>query len=266
MAIKIVACDVDGTLINKDNVLTEKVTTTIKKVSSKGVKFCIATGRMFCSAQVFAKELQLDTPLISYNGALIKNAKSQNVYNSNTLDIDVAKDVLQMCKVNNWHVQKYVGDCLSVKVANEKAQYYSSRIKVPLQIEGEDFYKVQEAPNKLMLIVEPKDQQEIMAQLKKNFADKVHITSSNDRFIEVITPGVNKGVALKYLADLYGFLPEEIMACGDSYNDIEMLEFAGLSVVMDNANDEVKKHADFITKSCNEDGVAHALERFCCNE
>ena len=262
MAIKLVACDVDGTLINKDNYLSDKVKEMVKKTSAQGVKFCIATGRMFRSAQLFAQELELDTPLISYNGALIKNAQTEKIYHSTTLNKVVAVEILNMCKDNNWHVQKYIDDLLCVKEVNAIAQHYSDRIRVPLAVEGENFYKVQQAPNKLMLIVDPKEQQQIMAELAEKFADSVHITNSNDRFIEVIEPGVNKGVALEYVAALFGLLPEEIMACGDSYNDLEMLQFAGTSVVMDNAPDAVKQHADFVTASCEEDGVAVALEKF----
>lgn len=262
MTIKLVACDVDGTLISKDNHLSEKVKLAIKKVSAQGVQFCIATGRMFSSAQFFAKELGLDTPLISYNGALIKNAKTGQIYNSISLNKDVAAEILNMCKDNNWHVNKYINDRLCVKEINDIANNYSNKINIPLDVEGDVFYDVKEAPNKLMLIVEPKEQAAIMSELKEKFADSVYVTNSNDRFIELVQPGVNKGVALKYVADLLGLAPDEIMACGDSYNDMEMLDFAGLSVVMDNAPADVKKQADFVTTSCNEDGVAVALEKF----
>lgn len=262
MTIKLVACDIDGTLINKDNLLSEKVIDAVQKATAKGVRFCIATGRMFCSAQIFAKQLGLDTPIISYNGSLVKNAKSEEVYYSVCLDIDVAREVLKLCKENSWHTQKYLNDKLYVKDTNNIAKIYSDKINVPLNLEGDEFYEITDSPNKLMVIVEPSEQKQVIDELSKRFKGRLHVTSSNNRFIELLQSGVNKGIALKRLGELFNISPSEIMACGDSYNDLEMLDFAGVSVVTANADDQVKTYADFITTSCNEDGVAVALEQF----
>ena len=262
MKIKLIACDMDGTLLTNEHLLSQPIKDAVQEATAKGIKFCIATGRMFCSALPFAKQLGLDTPIISYNGALVKSASDDRVYHSQTLDKDLAESVLALCKKNDWYVQKYVEDVLSVDRITAVAKSYSEQVRVRVHAQGEDFYRVDTAPHKLLLVVDPLLAAEVSEEIKASFGSDLVVTSSSPRFIELIPLGVNKGVALAALAASFGISPAEVMACGDSYNDLEMLKFAGYSIAMDNAVPELKDVASFVTKSNQQDGVALAIRRF----
>lgn len=261
MAIKLIACDLDGTLLDEDNRISERTKAAVKAAQAQGVRFCIATGRMFRSARQFADLLELETPIISYNGALIKDTVTENILRSAPLDISVAEQVLFYCRENDWYVQKYVNDNLYVKALTGYAERYSKRVNVPVIAEGDDFCKLLQAPDKLMLVVDPDEQPKILAKLKQVFAKDVFITTSNNRFIEIIRPNVNKGSALAYLSDYFNIDKAEVMALGDSFNDMEMIEFAGLGIAVENAAQELKEVCDFVTSSNLEDGVAFAIEK-----
>ncbi len=262
MKIKLVACDLDGTLLTANNFISDKTKTNIKLLQNMGIKFCIATGRMFISALPYAKFLELDTPIISYNGALIKDSKSLDVYYSKPLDIVVAKQVLQYGKDNNLYMQKYVEDNLYAEKIINISDIYSKKVGIKIQALGDDFYNVKTAPNKIMFIVEPLKQQAIINEMKSIFAGTAFITSSSKRFIELIDISVNKGAALKFLADYYNIAMAETMAIGDSSNDIDMLDCAGFSVAPENADNIIKDKVDFVSSSNEQDGVALALEKF----
>lgn len=260
MAIKLIACDLDGTLLNYDGQISDRTKEIIKKAQEKGTKFCIATGRMFRSACQFAKILDIKCPVISYNGALIKDFVTDEILYSLPLDISIAQKVLLYCKKNNWYVQKYEDDFLYVESMTGYAQRYAQKVSVPVKAQGDAFYELKQPPNKLMLVVDETKQQDILRELRVFFGEDIFITTSNNRFIEIINPGVNKGTALAYLCRSLNIEKDQVMALGDSFNDIEMLEYAGLAVAMGNAAPELKAVSNFISLDNHNDGVAAAIE------
>lgn len=262
MTIKLIACDLDGTLLAGDKNISGTNILFVKKAMEKGVFFCIATGRMFCSAVQFADVLGLDGPLLAYNGALIKDIGKDEVLRAMPLDKAAAQEILLYCREKDLYIQKYLSDRLYVKSATETAKAYSSKIRVPFVEEGEAFFSLSGAPSKLMLIVKEELRDEIMAELKAKFAQKVFITTSNPRFIEIVRPDVNKGEALTWLASKMGIKMDEVMAIGDSYNDMEMLQQAGVSVATENAEPGIKEMCSFVTATNDEDGVAKAIDRY----
>ena len=262
MKIKLVACDLDGTLLTDELKISRRTAETIRRAQAAGVKFCIATGRMFRSALRFAEELALDTPLIAYNGALLKDVRTGEVYFSQPMELTAAREVLDFARNNGLYVQKYIDDQLYVEKINEQAASYSYKVRVEAKEQGPDFYRLDTPPDKLLFIVEPARRQAIIEELLGLFAGRASITSSSPRFVEVLNHNVSKGAALCLLARLFSLNPEEVMACGDSHNDLEMLTYAGVSVAMGNAEAPVKSAADFVTAGNEADGVALALEKF----
>ncbi len=262
MKIKLIACDVDGTLLGKKLVLSGRLKSVVKEAGERGVAFCIATGRMFSSALPFAQELGLSTPLIAYNGALVKNAATHELYDANPLDIEVAGEILALCEKKGWYIQKYLNDRLYVAEVTEAGRAYAVRTNVEINPEGGAFYRLATAPHKLMMIAEPEESLLIKKELAEVFGERLAITSSNPRFIELVQPGVNKGTALAHLAAKLSLRPAEIMAIGDAHNDLEMVKFAGIGVAVANAAPELKEAARFVSAACEEDGAALAIEKF----
>lgn len=262
MTIKFIACDLDGTLLNGQGAISARTQAVIKLAQDKGAIFSIATGRMFCSALQFASLLETKGPVISYNGALVKEAVTGQVLRSLPLDLAAAGEVLAYCKEKGWYAQKYENDFLYVHSLTGYAERYSKKVNVPVEAQGEAFYEFVQPPDKLMLVVEPEEQPSILADLKEKFAGKVFITTSNSRFVEIIRPGVNKAAALKFVCSHLGVDSSEVMAIGDSFNDMEMLEYAGVGVAVENADPQVKAISDFVTLSNDNDGVAKAIEKY----
>lgn len=262
MDIKLIACDLDGTLLADDLTVSKRTRAAVRKVREGGIKFCLATGRMFCSAARFAGLLELDTPLIAYNGALIKDVPTGKVYLSKPLERAAAGEVLVFGRENGFYAQKYVHDRLYVERLTERTERYSRRIGVRAEEEGEEFYRLSSSPDKILFVVDPARQAFLLDELQRRFAGRIFVTSSSDHFVEVISPGVNKGDALAWLAGLWRIERTAVMAVGDSFNDLEMIRWAGTGVAMGGAPPQIRAAADFVTAGNNENGVAAALEKY----
>ena len=260
MQIKLIASDMDDTLLNHDNKISERNANAIRSALDKGVVFMIATGRMFCSARPYALDLGLDVPLVTYNGALVKGAKSGEVFYEHKLNYDTALEVLAYCKEHKYYAQVYIGDDILVDKKGKWSDKYSEIIGVPITEIGEAVYEIKEAPYKILVMTETEDFQPTWKAFAEKFAGKIVVTSSRDNFLELMEPGVNKWEAVKAVAESYNIKPEETMCIGDSNNDLAMIKNAGIGVAVGNAKDSVKEHAKIVTASNNDDGVAMVVE------
>jgi len=262
MPIKLVAVDLDDTLLNSKIAIGPRSLVAIREAMAQGVVVTIATGRMYRSTLPFARQLELDVPLITYNGALVKASLSGTTYLHRPLDLAVAREVLALFKDRGWHIQAFVDDVLYVAEINDKVLSYQRVAKVEPVVIGKDLYRLTAPPTKLLAIADPAEIKAIYKEVHATFGDRLFLTASKRYFLEMINPDVNKGKALAFLAAQLGIKREEVMAVGDSYNDLEMIEYAGLGVAMGNAPDEVKARAKAVTCSNDEDGVAEAIWRY----
>ena len=261
--IKLVAVDLDDTLLRDDLTISEHTQEILRRVRESGVVVTISTGRMLPSARPYAEQLGFDVPIITYQGALVKSVFSGEVIYECPLNEDVARLVIQYGRKKGIHVNFYLEDKLYVERVTPVGEHYERLAGVPFT-RVSDLEELLEAglPYKLLLIQEEQligqSLQELREILQKEGLD-AHLTKSKPTYLEVNHPKATKGTALEKLADWLGVSREEVMACGDSYNDLEMLEFAGCSVAVANAYPEVLSKAKYITSSNNEDGVARAL-------
>jgi hypothetical protein len=264
MEYKLIAIDMDDTLLSDELVLPKEVKRVITKAINKGVRVTIATGRMYSSALPYIQQLELDIPIITYNGALIKEAISGEVLYHRPVLVDLAKRVSNLAMREGWHLNIYLDDLLYVNKLGDEAKIYEeiSGIK-PILINGEGEDLLTDSPTKLLIVGEDLEQTtRILTKMDKIFGDRLNITRSKDRFVEIMQKGVSKGIALNDLAADFGIKREEVMAIGDSLNDLEMIEYSGLGVAVANASKEVKELADHITRSNEEGGVAEAISKF----
>ena len=260
MQIKLIASDMDDTLLNKDCKISERNAAAIRKAVEAGIVVMIATGRMYVSACPYALDLGLDVPLVTYNGALVKESKSGRVLHEHKMKIETAQEILDYCKAKGYYVQVYVGDKILIKEENEFFRMYTRISGIPTTPMGDALYTATEAPYKLLAMTESGEFAAAWDDFAKRFAGKVDVTSSKDNFLELMEPGVNKWEAVKAVAASYNIKPEEIMCIGDSNNDISMIKNAGIGVAMGNAKDSVKQYAKIVTASNNDDGVALVIE------
>lgn len=262
MEIKLIACDMDGTLLDSNRKISERTKQAVAKCIEAGKMFIIATGRMYIAAKPYAEQLGLDVPIVTYNGGLIRGSKSGKVFLEQPIKLEIAQEFLDFIKEKGNYAQYYVGDELYIKEPNKYSYMYGEMqgIHSCIIAKGEEFFTAKERPYKILMSMEPEELPTTMAQFRKRFAGKLDITSSHPMFLELLEPGVNKWQAICKLAEKLGIKQSEIMCLGDSDNDYEMVANAGIGVAMANATDKVKSGAKIITASNDNDGVAIVLE------
>lgn len=260
--IKLVAVDLDDTLLSRDFQLEERVKEAVAAVRSAGVMFTISTGRMYRSALPFARKLGIDLPLITYHGALIKNSLSGEVLLDLPLPLPYAREIIARIHQLGYHLNGYLDDRLLVERDTPEGRRYAEIAGVEAEVVGDLLEYLDRDPTKILTIAEEPLLDLLGKEMVPLYEGRVHVVKSKPHFLEFSHPRANKGDALAYLAGLFGVQREEIMAVGDSYNDLEMLEYAGLGVVVANARDDVKRKAGYVTAAPNGDGVVEALKKF----
>lgn len=265
MTIKLIALDMDDTLLDSKLAVSPRASAAIRKAAEQGIKVTIATGRMYRSALPYAQQLGLDVPLITYNGGLIKSCFSGETLLHRPIDKDIAREVLSLCREQNLYIQTYVDDNLYVKEQNEYSELYSRMSRVPAIAVGDSLYAGEGYSTKMLIMSSKEGIREIYNSFKKIFGNKLSMAISKPTFMEITHPEVNKGKALAYLADKLMIKQDEVMAVGDSGNDVDMLKYAGWGVAMGNASAAIKAIARLETASNDADGVAEAIERYALN-
>ena len=267
---KLIAVDIDGTLLNSKREITEKTKKALIKAQELGHIVVIASGRDPFGVYPFADILEFKKYgglLSNFNGGRITNYKTGEVIINHTLDLNLAKEILQFSEKNlDMHYIIYSDDVVltssedtyTLKEICEKA-FTHYRVIDDLA------YSLDFAPNKIMFSHYPDLIDKESEKLKEKFFDKTAQVKSTPRFYEVMPKGIDKGKSLKEIAGFFGMTMDDVIAFGDEENDLTMIEMAGSGVVMGNGTDFMKSKADFITKSNDEDGIAYYLEKFVFN-
>ena len=259
--IKMLVCDIDGTIY--DGKFSQNLIDCINKVRIDGIKFVIATGRTFFSANQLLKPLNIDTPIICYQGATVNEPKTGKVILDKGLSRNLALDILDYLKNKGIYPNIYINDRLYSEKETLYVKRYSDNQKIPYTIIEDISKKEFDTMNKILAIDDDSEKiTKISEELKIKYKNKIYCAMSTPIFCEICDKSVSKGNAVKYLADLWGIKKEEIMSCGDQNNDIELLTCAGIGVAMGNASEALKKHADYITDTVQNDGVVKAVEKF----
>lgn len=261
--IKLIVTDIDGTIANADNIISEKTKDCFGKLKNSGVKVVVATGRMLPAAKIMAQRLNLDTPLIAYQGAIIQNMDESVPILANYVDEGSALKIIKYLKNKKVHTQVYINDEILVENDNDIVKAYAEKMETGYRV-VKDLAKLDlSAVQKILAIdMNPAIASEVCKEGEEQFSDNVCITLSTPYFCEFTNPLGHKGAALEFLADYYNIPVSETMAFGDQNNDITMIKSAGIGVAVGNATEELKNVADFVTKSIDEDGVVYAIEKF----
>ena len=231
------------------------------------VIFTIATGRMYFASIEIAKSLSVDVPIITYNGALIKTTGGE-IFHSAYLDPALIVEIVNFCQAHQWHLQSYSNDILYYPEHNDFAKAYEKVLNIT---EGKAIgwnglrQYTQNVPKLLIISSSAEETTERINALKSAFGDRISAIRSNAEYTEIIRPEVSKAAAVKILADKWNIDNSEVMAIGDSYNDLPMLKAAGHSVAMGNAPDDVKAACEFVTDTCDNNGFAQAVYKYVLN-
>jgi len=263
VAVKLVAIDLDDTLLDSGLQIAPACVDAIQAVRDKGVIVTLATGRMHRSALPYARQLNMDLPLITYQGALVRSAFSAEVIYYKPLPRGPAGELIEFFQLLGLHCHAYSDEELFMEDLTPEGQYYEELAGIKAVIVDDLAATVrQNDAMKIMAIIKDQD---LLVRLYQELTAKysqLHITRSKPIFLEAMAGEANKGLALQVLADHYDVKREEVLAIGDSYNDLDMIRWAGIGIAMANARPEVKAAADHVTASNDENGVAEALREF----
>ena len=259
--IKMIATDIDGTIADWKGQFSPAVRNCINKLKAAGIKIVLVTGRMHSSAIHVAKDLELDTPLISYQGGLVKDFDGKILYRKN-LNSDYAKEIIVWARENNIHINLYIDDKLYVENDDEIIKYYVDGKHIEYTVCSFDDLEIENV-NKI-LAIDIKDAERVSSwveELKKKYPD-LYIVKSTPYYCEIGSLEAKKSLGVKFLCDLWGIKREEVLTIGDQDNDIDLVQSGGVGVAMGNGTDELKKHADYITDTVENDGFVKAVEKF----
>ncbi len=260
----LICCDIDGTLLRPDHTISERTKRAVASVVQRGIAFALVSGRSPQSLTLLQKELGIEGPVGSFNGALSLDEQKSLIderpidYRSalGALD-DLAHTELEffLYTNENWYVQKrnrwYDFEVSLTGIAG---------VTAPLR-ELEGRLAGDERPFKLMAM--HRDRQyiaDMTGKLQQHFAGRLNIVNSHPNYIELLPPDVDKGRSVRAFEQYYRIAGDRVIAIGDYYNDIAMFQAVGLPVAMANAPSEVQAHAHRIAPSNGEDGLAQFLE------
>lgn len=264
MKIRLVAMDLDDTLLRDDFTLSPRVVKAVREAQARGVKMTIATGRTPVSVRPYAEQLGLDLPVITYHGAMIQKVLKGEVLFRRVIPSAVTAEIVREVIRRGIYTQIHLRDRVITSKFSDWSREYRRIASVPIE-EADLAQLLRQEPEgveKILIMDEEETLDQLVSILEEDYGRDVHFTKSKPSFLEVVEKSVNKGAALAALAEGWGIAQSEVMAIGDSYNDIEMLRYAGLGVAMGNARSEIQACADVVTLSNEEDGVARALERY----
>ncbi|MCK5130240.1 MAG: HAD family phosphatase [Clostridiales bacterium] len=267
MDIKLVLLDLDDTLLDSNGVITKRITEALKLLHEKGILVAIASGRMHGSLLKYINKLNINTPIISYNGALIRNHKTNEVLYHKPIPIEIAKEVLVFAEKNNVYIQYYTEDEYFFEQHCDISNEYFKSTDIKGIAVGENLVnQICYPPPKLLIITNGDTDPSLLSKLKSSFGDALEITRSKDHYIEVMNKNVNKGIALEKLCTILDIPIEYSIAFGDGLNDLELIRSAHVGVAVDSGNSELKKAADYICESPDDDGPAKFIEKYIINK
>ena len=261
---KLIALDLDGTLTNDNKDILPETKEMLVKLAKKGVKIVLASGRPTAGIMKEAHELDFDSNggyILSFNGARIMDYATTKVVYEEVLEPSVAHEMYDRAKYFGLSPLTYtINHIITEDVGDHWIQKESFTTKMPI-IHSHDFKKdVDFNVNKVLITGEPSYVAEIIDEFKKPYEDQLSIYRSDPYFIECMAKGIDKAKSLASLCEIIGIKQEETIAFGDGYNDLSMIEWAGLGVAMENAVDGVKERANYITKNNNANGVYFCLK------
>ncbi|MBF0780998.1 MULTISPECIES: sugar-phosphatase [unclassified Granulicatella] len=262
--IKLIAIDIDGTLLNSQHEITPAVKSALQNAKERGIKIVLCTGRPLKGVQSLLKELELvedNQYVITYNGSLIQSTDGKLTIKEFALN---AHDVLDIQNFSDelhtfYHVVDqeylYTTNCPVGKYTEYEARLVSMEIKQVDKLEEKTYQKA-------MIVDEPEILDNVIRQLPETMKERYYCVKSAPFYLEILHKQANKGTALEVLADYLSIDLSQTMAIGDNNNDIDMIKVAGIGVAMENATDELKRYADCMTKSHNHDGVAYIVNQY----
>ncbi len=267
---KILVLDLDGTLTNKKKEITPRTLSVLEKAQQKGLKIVLASGRPTFGIMPLAEQLNLKHYggyILSYNGGKIINLANGEVLYQNVLDSSLLPYLYKCAKDNDFQILSYENEYVFCENPSDKYVEYEVMLNKMKSMKVENWLDaVEEELPKCLIVGDPEPLARLEKEMFEHLKGKMNVFRSEPFFLELVPMGIDKAKCLAILLEKIGMTKDEMIACGDGFNDFTMIQYAGLGVAMANAQDVVKEAADFVTLSNEEDGVAFAVEKFYLND
>lgn len=266
---KILALDIDGTLLNTKKEITPAVGKAVADLQSRGIPILIVSGRPAQGIRHVAEALNLKERggyILSFNGGKIIDCRTEEIVYSNPVSSLYYREIIDYANTLDASILTYDGDyIITEKPDNKYVDIESNVVRMPVR-KVDNLYETILKDNiivdKFLIAGDPEYMMSKVAAMAEHFRGRLNVFQSEPFFIEVVPIGIDKAASLDVLLGRLGLTRDELVACGDGRNDVTMVEYAGMGVAMENACDEVKAVSDYITASCDEDGVARVIEKF----
>ncbi|GHV03371.1 haloacid dehalogenase [Spirochaetia bacterium] len=265
-SIKMLALDLDDTLLRSDLTISYRTRNVIKRAEAQGVVVVLASGRVPAAMDKFARLLGMNKRpgyLICNNGTIIQESHTGKRIFESMIDIDAALTAYDLAVAEGFPVQIYEDDVMYVSRSNEFANY-DQKLTGLRQVVVENFRAmVAEGCHKLLIPGDPMLLNPLESIIRTYVGDDITLFTSKPYFLEILPAETDKGTALEKVAGLLGINRESVLAIGDSMNDEAMLRWAGMAVAMANGDERIKSIASLVTeKSNDDDGVAEVIEKY----
>jgi len=265
---KLAVFDLDGTLLDRHHEISNDNKTALRRLSDSGCHIVIATGRPDMLVKEYLYQLNLDTPVISCNGAMIRQPISGQIFYQQVLPKKKALEVLSLCKDNNHIYMAYTSDAI-VTTDNYRTKYFQERNKKLDEscrtrfIIEHDVKKISENFDIYKILIIERDEKKYNL-MKDRLEDLTGVTkvSSAKGFYDIMPLNTSKKNAIDQLIDHFNIKISEVVAFGDNYNDVEMLKHVGTAITTSNGVSDVKEISDFISIDHNDSGIAHAINSY----
>ena len=259
--IKLVATDIDGTLLVPEGEFTQAVKDCVAELCNKGIKVVLVTGRMHSAARLIAKDLNLDTPVVSYQGGLIKD-KDKTLYEK-CLTKKQAEKVINWAESENIHLNLYDDDVLYSEKKCYEIERYCTNLHTQYTLKP--FCDVGKTKVNKLLAIDYDNPARInkYEHVLPEIFPELYIVKSTPYFLEFSNKEASKYCAVEFLQKLWGIKKEETLTIGDQNNDIALLKAGGIKIAMGNATEELKSIADDITDTVFNNGFVKAMKKYC---
>ena len=262
---KLIATDMDGTLLTSKSTVSIENEKAIIEAQKKGVKFVLASGRPVEGMKKYAKQLQMDKYegyIIAFNGSQIIDCKTKETVYSEPLSKEDVKYIYNKAKEFGTTLVTYVNEYIYSSDLNEYSE-------IEINVTGMKAIKINSIEDiidkkimKFMFVDEPKNINKYLEIMKKEVGNKYFIAISNPHFLEIANINASKGNSLKQLCKILDIDIVDTITCGDSYNDVDMLKLDCLSVAAKNAPDDIKKICKYVSRTNDEHILEDVINKF----
>jgi Cof subfamily protein (haloacid dehalogenase superfamily) len=255
----VIATDLDRTLITEDVLLRPRTVAAVQAAEAAGLRVIVATGRMVQSTRRVIAPLGLPEPMVCYQGAVVAAADGRVLLHA-PIELELAREAIAAVEAAGFPPNVYVEDELYVSRVTPESQRYADFQEIEIHEVGSLEAWLIAPATKLVCIGDPDELDGLGEALRERFAGRLWISKSLPYFLELAADGVSKGSGLEFLARRLGFSAQETVAFGDGENDVELLEWAGYAIAVDNAHERIKALADWVCPSVEDEGVASVIE------